>query len=142
MRQSSVHSKPEHYICPYCSGQLTLGNGSTIGHYRKEYVIKAFWYCGNKEHDLAYVGCHKDTAIPLGFVANFNLRQLKVDAHKAFNSLWSGKTAHMTRKQAYIWLADKLNVPANECHIGWFKSVKCQLVVDLISDYWFNKETL
>lgn len=142
MRQSSVQTRHEHYNCPYCDSKLILGNGADIGHYRKQYAIMPFWYCGNKQHEIVYVGCHKNTTLPLGFAADFKLRQLKVDAHKAFDSLWSGKTAHMTRKQAYKWLADKLNLPVTECHIGWFDCDKCQLVVDIISNYWFNKESL
>lgn len=140
MRSTSVQPRPDHYNCPYCFKPLILGNGRTIGHYRKDYLNKAFWYCDNKNHELAYVACHKDTNIPLGFAADSKLRQLKVDAHKAFDALWSGPVAHMSRKQAYEWLAAQLNLPVKECHIGWFDPSKCQLTVDLISDYWFNKE--
>ena len=142
MRPTSVKTKSEHYQCTHCNAHLSLGNGITIGHYKKEYANKPFWYCDNTKHGLVYVACHKDTVIPLGFAGDYNLRQLRLDAHKSFDSLWSGRTAHMRRKDAYIWLANKLNIPSGDCHIGWFDCAECQTVVDLISDYWFNKDEL
>jgi hypothetical protein len=68
-------------------------------------------------------------------------RALRNQAHRAFDDLWASQTGaprghggrrtrrqrkaalrilRRQRKAAYAWLADKLGIPAEECHFGRF----------------------
>jgi hypothetical protein len=40
-----------------------------------------------------------------------------------FDKLWKNKL--MPRTEAYLWLADVLGVPVEECHIGMFGYERC-----------------
>ena len=77
----------------------------------------------------ARVGCHKGTNRPFGKVANEMLRCKRVQAHRAFDSLW--KQRGMKRRNAYRWLAKEMGLPMNAAHIGGFEMDQCQKVIDL-----------
>jgi hypothetical protein len=50
-------------------------------------------------------------------------------AHEAFDTLWKGQGASMSRKDAYTWLAERLGISSDECHIGRFDKAMCGKVV-------------
>ena len=68
----------------------------------------------------------KNTQNSLGRLANKELRTLKMQAHKAFDPIW--KDGYMTRKQAYKWLSDQLEIPEEYTHIGMFGVETCKIV--------------
>jgi ribosomal protein L24E len=137
----AIQTRPQHYNCLYCGQTLNKGTGQTIGHHRQEYKTKLFYFCENN-HELCFVACHKGTEIPLGYATNKAGRHAKLEAHKAFDTLWMGITAHMTRTAAYQLLADKMGLHVDDCHIAWFSVYQCRQVIEIVSDYWFNKEIL
>lgn len=49
-------------------------------------------------------------------------------AHAAFDQLWSN---NQERSQAYRWLASKLEISLDECHISKFGVNQCNRVIDL-----------
>lgn len=108
--------------CPYCGKQAEFVDSIEI--YGKSYGMA--YLCRGCD---AYVGCHKGTDKPLGRLANHELRKWKMRAHAAFDLLW--KCRFMRRWQAYAWLADELNVPAEQCHIGMFDVDMCQKAIDV-----------
>lgn len=57
------------------------------------------------------------------------LQYLRYQAHQAFDPLWKGETASMTRHQAYLWLAQTLNLPTELTHIGMFSEAQCKTVI-------------
>lgn len=67
----------------------------------------------------AYVGVH-DTKnkLPLGRLANKELRDLKMKCHNLFDPLW--KNTKFKRKDCYGYLANKLGLHLRETHFGWF----------------------
>lgn len=123
--------------CPYCKQPAQLVTGSSIYPHRPDLWNLRFWKC---EPCDAYVGCHKkgayfyvggakivsDGTIPLGRLANAELRMAKSEAHAAFDPLW--RDGGMTRSAAYKWLAHKMGLPAGECHIGEFDVAQCKEV--------------
>ncbi len=116
--------------CPYCGAKVLLRKASYV------YTIKnadekysKVWVCSNYPECDAYVGCHKGTDIPMGRLANARLRTLKKEAHKQFDPLW--KSDFMSRREAYKWLSDMLNIPLEQCHIGMFDIKQCQRVIHL-----------
>jgi len=113
-------------ICEYCEEPAVLVTGKVIYPHRPDLAKKKIWYCAPCK---AYVGCHRDGITPLGRLADEELRKAKMAAHAAFDPKW--KTGRLTRSQAYIWLAEKLNIPEEHCHIGMFDKTMCQRVVKL-----------
>lgn len=111
-------------ICPYCNKPSVKVTGKVIYPFRKDLFSKKFYHCSPCD---AYVGCHPGTEMPLGRLANAELRQAKMRAHAAFDPYWL--TQEMTRSNAYRLLANNLNIPTNECHIGMFDVETCEEVI-------------
>lgn len=110
---------PAPTCCPYCSGAVELVSNSAI--YRREYGNWPFAYlcrqCG------AYVGLHPDTDIPLGTLANAELRVARQSSKSLFHE-WM-EASDMGRSEAYRLLAGRLGIPVGECHFGWFDLDQC-----------------
>lgn len=66
------------------------------------------------------------------------LREIRHQAHLVFDPLWEGPDAPMTRNQAYIWLAQTLNLPKELTHIGMFSESQCLTVIAAVA----NRELL
>lgn len=131
--------------CIYCGNNLDKVLGHDLLKLNRNFKFferGSYYYVCQNGHELAYVRAHTTSGLPMGFVANRHLRGLRIEAHKAFDTLWKGRTAHMSRKDAYYWLAEAMKIPVDNLHMSWLTAKQCQAVVDAISDYWFNKETL
>lgn len=124
--------------CPYCPGrQAECVDGTTIYPHRPDLAHKRFWRCPGCG---AYVGCHPpatspkggigDGSVPLGRLANAELRKLKSLAHAAFDPLF--RDGPMTRRQAYRWLAKELGISEDRCHIGEFDVHDCRRVIEAV----------
>lgn len=119
--------------CPYCAASAEMVSGDVIYPHRPDLFEKKFWRC---EPCDAYVGCHPvgpghDGTRPLGRLANAELRRAKQAAHAAFDPIW--KNREMSRAKAYRWLANRLSVPASECHIGMFDTHQCKAVIEAVN---------
>ena len=75
------------------------------------------------------MAAHKDTLLPMGTLADRNLRRKRMEAHSALNQLIG--SGIMTRKQAYRWLQLQLGLPESEAHIAKFSELRCQKVIEL-----------
>jgi len=115
--------------CPYCGAEVELKSAYEVYHTANSKDWGNLWVCSNYPRCDAYVGCHKNTDIPLGRLANSRLRELKKEAHRQFDPIW--KSGLMSRKEAYRWLADMLHISCEECHIGMFDVKQCQKVIHL-----------
>ena len=122
-------------LCPYCHRRATLENGSIIYPHRPDLHVKLFWVCPGSCD--AWVGCHPGTTRSMGRIANKELRQAKIRAHDVFNPIF--KDGRMTRGEAYRWLAEKLGIPREECHIGMFDVDGCRRVVEACKNLSENK---
>ncbi|WP_369788361.1 zinc-finger-containing protein [Rouxiella sp. WC2420] len=112
-------------ICDYCGNDAAFVTGRKIYPHRPDLFSLQFYQC---EPCKAHVGCHKDSnGVPLGRLANAELRAAKSKAHAAFDPIWKGRT--MSRKNAYGWLATELGILAKDCHIGMFNIEMCERVV-------------
>lgn len=129
LKQLGERSNSLAPVCPYCGSKSRLTTGTEIYPKRKDLHRKYFYVCAPCD---AYVGCHRDTIRPLGRLADALLRAAKSAAHQAFDPKW--QHGRMSRTQAYWWLANQLQIPAHECHIGMFGLDMCAKVVALCSD--------
>lgn len=123
-------SLPKHSAapaCPYCSGPSALVSGDVIYPHRPDLHEKKFYSCASCN---AYVGCHPGTVVPLGRLANAELRLAKNRAHSVFDPLW--RDGSMRRVEAYKWLAQSLGIPRKQAHIGMFDVAQCKAVVDAV----------
>lgn len=126
--------------CPYCGAKAKFVGGSAVYPHRADLYHLKFWLC--KPCD-AYVGCHAptymnkfDPTIPLGRLADSQLRKAKSAAHSTFDRIW--KEGYKTRTEAYAWLASVLNIKIDECHIGMFDVDMCNKVQAACADYWLR----
>ncbi|MGI0119653.1 zinc-finger-containing protein [Zooshikella sp. RANM57] len=110
--------------CPYCKGRAELVTGHKVYPHNRKLHHKFFYLC---EPCKAYVGCHGTTRKPLGRLANKELRRAKQEAHKYFDRIW--KELPFKRSDAYQWLARRMGLGFDECHIGMFDVAQCQQVV-------------
>lgn len=112
---------------------------------RKDLADRNFWVCTPCD---AYVGCHQkgavtqdtqgrrlvsDGTVPLGRLANAELRRAKQRAHTYFDPLWNDSFGgrRMPRAAAYAWLANQLSLPVHRCHIGMFDVAMCERVAQV-----------
>jgi hypothetical protein len=129
-------------VCQYCDQKTELLLSS------KEIYMVDYGPVYICRRCKAYVGCHKsgeNKGQSLGVVANKELRQWKMQAHKFFDALWqhkmkSGIKKHEARKMAYQWVSEKLDIPPSYTHIGMFDIKTCKALIALCGPY-YNKIT-
>jgi hypothetical protein len=95
--------------CPYCTGIPQLKSSFEV--YGKDYGL--IWLCPLCR---AYVGCHRNSKSPKGFLANKEYRELRKQAHALFDPIW--KNHEMSRNKAYARMADVLNIKTKDAHIS------------------------
>lgn len=110
--------------CHYCGGNVRLVNNAEIynGKSYGEWPLAYLCDCCR-----AYVSVHKGTHIPMGTLADEPTRKARVEAKNSFNPLWINQG--MRRSEAYQWLADKMGIPKEQCHIGLFNVEQCKQVI-------------
>jgi len=112
---------PVPILCRYCGGSVRVAHHSEI-YNGKSYGTWPWVYlcpdCG------AHVGIHQDTDIPLGILADSDLRRSRAGCKGPFERLHQVK--RLTRSEAYGLLAKKLGIPIEECHFGWFDTAMCK----------------
>jgi hypothetical protein len=107
--------------CRYCGSEVSLRTHFEV--YGRNYSEWPWVYqCGNPSC-AAHIGIHPFTNIPLGTLANAELRTARKLAKQPFNRIW--ESGRMSRRDAYLWLARKLEINASECHFGWFSLDRC-----------------
>lgn len=115
--------------CPYCGSQAYLRPASVVYGDRTDDAGAKLYVCARYPACDAYVTAHKDTLLPMGTLADRNLRRKRMEAHAALSRLID--SGLMTRKQAYRWLQTQFGLPESEAHIAKFSELRCQKVIDL-----------
>lgn len=80
----------------------------------------------------AYVSTKPGTDKAIGQMATQATKRARIQAHETFDALWSNKKQ---RSLAYAWLAEKMNLPLNRCHIAQFDYQQCQIVIQLVQQF-------
>lgn len=129
-------------ICPYCGTEAVLHESSAKFYHGRNYG--PVWAC---EPCGAWVGCHPGKTVPLGRLANAELRKAKIEAHAAFDPLWKRKFRKRVKERGpeyrkgwargsgYKWLAGQLGIDRKDCHIGMFDVETCKRVVEVCRPY-------
>lgn len=126
--------------CPYCGSHTILRSADGI--YRENPRGEMLYVCKKYPACDAYVRVQKGTAIPLGTVANRQLRELRVEAHRQFDKLY--KHGYMSKQDAYQWLGGILGVSGRDAHIGQLSTLSCNLVIQEAKKQvaWYRKRSL
>ena len=103
--------------CNLCGGKVIYTSNAQI--YGKEYGSGKCYLCTSCG---AYVGTHKPRPREaLGLLADARMRAGKQMCHAVFDSKWKGKPkAHKKRQDLYRWLAQRMDIPIDDCHFGYF----------------------
>lgn len=108
--------------CPYCGAQAVLrpsaavyGDKARPGEYL--YVCQRYPACDS------YVGAHRKSLLPMGTLANGDLRNKRIKAHQSFDRLW--KCGIMEKRQAYRWMQAKFALNSGQAHIAMFSEYMC-----------------
>ena len=111
--------------CGYCGQPAKLVHSAQV--YGKDYG-GMMWRCDPCD---AHVGCHKGTSVPLGSLADADLRAARQRAHAAFDPIWRNKpgSAFHARRNLYNRMARHLGLPVERTHIGFFDAKTCAEVV-------------
>jgi hypothetical protein len=121
---------PPSYCDVCCSVNINLvTNDKIYGRIYGEWPYA--YYCDDCK---AAVGCHPNTYIPLGRMADKETRQLRTKAHAAFDPLW--RSGLMTRSKAYFWLACELKLDVAACHISWLSKQQLKQTVEIAAKYF------
>lgn len=126
--------------CDYCGKPAEFVTGQKIYPHRRDLWKLKFWQC---EPCGAYVGCHRvnfpkgvyTNDIPLGRMANRELRIAKMKAHGEFDKYW--KVEKIKRTECYEQLAIKMGINVEDCHIGMFTVEQCNQVVKICKEGLF-----
>ncbi len=111
--------------CPYCGSHTILRSAEGI--YIDNSRDTKLYVCKNYPRCDSYVRVHPGTLIPVGTVANRELRALRAEAHRHFDRLH--KEGFMSKQDAYQWLASTLGVPESQAHIGYLSEYYCNTVI-------------
>lgn len=117
--------------CPYCNKKAVVKDSSVIYYGRSFGLV---WICPDYPKCDSYVGIHKNSKrmMPLGRMANRELRELKKEVHAVFDTLW--KTKQMSRNLAYTKLREGMKMDKGECHIGKFDNVTCRRAIEVATE--------
>jgi zinc-finger-containing domain/Topoisomerase DNA binding C4 zinc finger len=122
---------PSELKCPNCGAPLEL----------KDSKFGLFYGCTNwsRTRCRGGVSAHPD-GTPVGVPVDDATRGARIDAHQMFDQIWKG--GRMTRKQAYLWLAEQMDLPATKAHIGLFNVEQCRRVIDIVNETLTEEEQL
>ena len=121
--------------CPYCGAKATLRPSSAV--YGDAAKTDGFLYvCDRYPKCDAYVAAHRKSRLPMGTLANGDLRHKRIEAHKAFDWMW--KSGLMSKRQAYKWMQAKLGLSEEQAHIAKFGEYMCGQLIDACAQAYDN----
>lgn len=112
--------------CPYCGSPVVFRSADGIYYDNSREVM--LYVCSKYPECDAYVRVHVGTKIPVGTLANHELRTLRRMAHRYFNQLYL--SGIMSKRDAYRWLGDLIGAPQSEAHIGYLGEYYCGQVIE------------
>lgn len=128
MKKTTIH-------CPYCRAKATLRPAKVV--YGTSALEGTYLYvCDRYPQCDAYVAAHNKSRLPMGTLANGNLRHKRIQAHKAFDRLW--KNGQMTKWQAYKWLQAKLSLNDKQAHIALFGEYQCERLIEICNESYVH----
>lgn len=113
---------PRRVTCPYCGLAAVLREDSYV--HGGNGMGKYLYVCKNYPDCNAYVGVHPGTKIPMGTLADSELRNKRIKAHKMLMAIC--ENGLMTKKEAYRWIETMFGIDSSEAHIAKFSDYRCE----------------
>ena len=113
-------------VCPYCGSTAVLRDASYV--YPGKCFRAHLYVCARYPACNSYVSVHEGTLQPEGTLANSELRNRRILAHRAFDQIW--QTGIMTRPNAYRWMMEKMQLSREQAHIGMFSEYRCDQLIE------------
>jgi ssDNA-binding Zn-finger/Zn-ribbon topoisomerase 1 len=125
-RKKNISKNAQRQIrCPHCGAIAVVRPAADI--YGDPSNHGELYVCSNYPRCQSYVGIHPGTMIPMGTLANGDLRNLRIKAHRTFDRIWQNKI--MSRDSAYRWMADYFGLRLQDAHIGMFGEYRCSELI-------------
>ena len=133
-----VQSLPQP-ICDYCGAQARLVRAGEEDYpYRDDHG--ALWLCAACE---AWIGVFARSTrnVPLGRLANAELREWKTKLHAALEPMAAAKvrrdgcTIFEARAKGFQWLAGELWIQDQKCSIHTLDVAQCKAAVEIIARF-------
>ena len=113
--------------CQYCRSPVIIRSADGI--YRKNENDTQLYVCSKYPVCDAYVRIQANTKnVPVGTLANGELRALRREAHRYFDRIY--QSGLMSKQEAYAWLAEIVSAPMKHAHIGQLREYYCKLVIE------------
>lgn len=123
--------------CPYCGSPVVLRSADGI--YRENNNDTKLYVCSKYPECDAYVRVQEGTRnVPLGSLANGELRALRRETHRYFDRIH--QSGLMSKQDAYAWLASILAAPMSHAHIGQLSEYYCKVVIDESKHFMENNK--
>lgn len=125
--------------CNLCGGRVEYIENAKI--YGRSY---GSGYCYHCTGCGAYVGTHRPRPKQaMGILADVEMRKLKMECHALFDPMWRrGAGQHRKRRnRLYRLLAEKMEIPAAECHFGYFDRDQLQKAYKILSSGQLKEAT-
>lgn len=71
---------------------------------------------------------------PRGTPANKETRNARTQAHCVFDQVW--KKRFLSRREAYRWIREQMDLSHTEAHIGQFSLEQCEQLIRLVYKAW------
>jgi hypothetical protein len=128
--------KPQR--CPFCNSRVSLIDSAKVFGYSYGFI----YLCDAYPKCDARVKCHPRTIIPMGTLADRELRRWRSLAHRKFDPLWQSGV-FSSRQAAYKWLSKAMRLPLERTHVAMFDIRQCQRAITLIEVFvnWRNVKT-
>ncbi len=128
--------KQQAPICPYCGKRSVLQSAEYV--YGKDTITAGslLYVCSGYPACNAYVGVHEGTKNPKGTLANSELRNKRIRAHRALDRIV--RAGCMSKDGVYFWLSSRLNIPYEETHIGYFSDYLCEQTIKECEQVFVN----
>ncbi len=114
-------------ICPECGAPMALRETRKYTYPNGD--PRKFWGCSRWPECNGIHGAHPDGS-PLGTPATAEVKQWRIKAHAALDSLW--KSGGMKRGKAYRWMQKAMGMTEEEAHVGKFDAAQCQQLIALV----------
>ncbi len=124
--------KKETVFCPYCHSKAILRPARFVHEKNTIVTGKHLYVCANWPTCDAYVSAHDHNLRPMGVLANGELRNQRILAHRALERY--RKVTGMTKRELYIWLRTKLDLAEKDAHVAAFTDEQCSQVIRLCED--------
>lgn len=130
--------KQKRITCPYCGATAVLRDGKYV--YGERTKGELLYVCKNYPRCDSYVTVHRGTKHPMGTLANAELRNKRIHAHRVLSKLW--ENGLMTKKEAYRWIEYQFGIPHDEAHIGNFSDYRCELLMEKCRELLVNNHII